>query len=181
MLSAPEYAPVGERCYCCSASTQENECATNRGLEPYVSAPCDFPGFNLSTDNVRRTPENPPRCMCRCPDIFGALRLMYVPVRTFSAPQISSSVCQNPDIFDTQIKVCVGVRTFWHLGSDGLGPKILKSRHGLVQVIPHRMCELYYAKPAHRIRHMHDELLKNNYFLVHSMYSKVGGLNGRHC
>ena len=25
---------------------------------------------------------------------------------------------------------------------------------------------------------MHDELLKNNYFLVHSMYSKVGGLNG---
>ena len=62
--------------------------------------------------SAQRTPENPPRCMCRCPDIFGALRLMYVPVRTFSAPQISSSVCQNPDIFDTQIKVCVGVRTF---------------------------------------------------------------------
>ena len=65
----------------------------------------------------------------RRPDIFGALRLMYVPIRTFSAPQISSSVCRNPDIFDTQIKVCVSVRTFWQvLSLDGLELKILKSR-----------------------------------------------------
>jgi hypothetical protein len=164
-------------------SIYEREKQMQLDMNPTSCFPIFFYGFCQSGFPARskRTPENPPRCMCRCPDIFGALRLMYVPVRTFSAPQISSSVCQNPDIFDTQIKVCVGVRTFWHLGSDGLGPKILKSRHGLVQVIPHRMCELYYAKPAHRIRHMHDELLKNNYFLVHSMYSKAGGLNGRHC
>ena len=40
---------------------------------------------------------------------------MYVSIQTFSAPQISSSVCRNPDIFDTQIKVCVRVQTFWQL------------------------------------------------------------------
>jgi hypothetical protein len=81
-----------------------------------------------------RTPENPPRCMCQRPDIFGALRLMYVSIRTFSAPQICSSVCRNPDIFDTQIKVCVRVRTFWQVLSwDGLELKILKSRRdGLI-------------------------------------------------
>jgi hypothetical protein len=34
---------------------------------------------------------------------FRALRLMYVPVWAFSAPQISSSACWNLDIFVTQI------------------------------------------------------------------------------
>ena len=72
--------------------------------------------------------------MCRRPDIFGALRLMYVPVRMFSAPQISLSVCWNPDIFDTQIKVCVRVRTFCVWFADSTRSSSNNRTGGKVQV-----------------------------------------------